>query len=183
MRSNAKQNRDLLRRYVCMSLLSEARLTLASALTLNVGLVEVDDTSILLQEHAGEVRVKGVMTTEGPRHLRRPSISVRFVTGVAAESGFGPLLYEIAMRSVWLAPDRGHVSDDASNVWLRFSQRDDVHHVELPLEHSAHDDDYWLDRAYRLKNKIDVTALKTREWIDVDVAYEAGERYLGARIF
>jgi ADP-ribose pyrophosphatase YjhB (NUDIX family) len=55
-----------------------------------------------------------------------------FVSGVAAERGFGPLIYEMAMMHIsgegkGLMPTRdGDVRSDAWNVWERFYNRGDI---------------------------------------------------------
>ena len=51
------------------------------------------------------------------------------VTHVKAKDGFGPLLYDVAMETVGgngLKPDVNDVSDDASRVWKKYEEREDV---------------------------------------------------------
>ena len=54
----------------------------------------------------------------------------------AAEKGYGPLLYDMAMSTIypnWLAADRNSVSDDAIRVWnFYFNNRTDVEKELLP---------------------------------------------------
>lgn len=62
-----------------------------------------------------------------------------YVSGVAAEKGFGPLIYELAMMLAeqdgrGLMPSRdGDVRGDAWNVWTKFYDRSDVDKKELDL--------------------------------------------------
>ena len=79
----------------------------------------------------------------GEMHIER-SIAVEEgntyeVESVAADEGYGPLLYDIAMEMVYLLggvglmPDRRSISYDAKNVWLKyFEERQDVEHRPLP---------------------------------------------------
>ena len=61
-----------------------------------------------------------------------PSGDINHVTGVAAQKGFGPLMYEMAMmqsqlNKKWLAPaSDGDVRGEAMNVWVKFYKREDV---------------------------------------------------------
>ena len=48
----------------------------------------------------------------------------------AAERGYGPIMYEVAMSSIhpnWLGPD-AQVSESAQKVWYKFYQRSDIEH-------------------------------------------------------
>lgn len=56
------------------------------------------------------------------------------VVASAAESGYGPMMYEIAMQDFpgGLFSDRDSVSNDAKNVWKKFDQRTDVE--KLPFD-------------------------------------------------
>lgn len=65
-----------------------------------------------------------------------------YSTGVAAEKGFGPFIYELGMMVAGdrgLMPSRdGDVRGEAWNVWKNFYKRDDVKKETIPLE----DDDF-----------------------------------------
>lgn len=71
--------------------------------------------------------------TEGPFH---------WVSGVAAEKGFGPLIYELAFMYVHqnnskLMPSRdGNVRGGAFNVWKKMYKRGDVDKIEFDVEDS-----------------------------------------------
>jgi hypothetical protein len=62
-----------------------------------------------------------------------------YVSGVAAEKGFGPFIYELAMMHIdsggdFLMPSRdGDVKGSAFNVWYKFYDRDDVDKETLDL--------------------------------------------------
>jgi len=62
------------------------------------------------------------------------------VAGVAAQQGFGPFIYELAMmiserNGMGLMPTRdGDVRGDAWGVWKRFNKRDDVNREVVPFE-------------------------------------------------
>jgi len=101
----------------------------------------------------------------GEMHIER-SIAVEEgniyeVESVAADKGYGPLLYDIAIEMVYLLggvglmPDRRSISYAAKSVWLKyFDERQDVEHKPLP-EHlftgAASDRKEYL-RHYYFKN-------------------------------
>jgi hypothetical protein len=53
-----------------------------------------------------------------------------FVSGVAAEYGYGPIIYEIAMSNIYpngLLPTRdGDIRQGSINVWNKFLKREDI---------------------------------------------------------
>jgi len=73
-----------------------------------------------------------------------------------ASSGWGPLLYDIALEYATrhgkgLIADRDNVSSDATAVWDYYlKNRSDVENSPLPPEIPTHDDPS-LDRVYRFK--------------------------------
>jgi hypothetical protein len=71
------------------------------------------------------------------------------VGGVAAERGYGPLLYELAMTYVYpagLMPTRdGDVRGVAQNVWDRFLGRDDVAKEDIVVGSSDFPEEYYND--------------------------------------
>lgn len=70
-------------------------------------------------------------------------------------TGAGPMLYEIAMGMVgWCASDREKVSAEASSVWKKFYDRDDVTKKKLPSSMRTHTREPWLDFAYKLKKGV-----------------------------
>jgi len=63
-----------------------------------------------------------------------------YVIAVAAEQGFGPLMYQLAMMYIadkhnnYLAPARdGDIKSKAWNIWDKMYQRDDVTKKTLPI--------------------------------------------------
>lgn len=71
--------------------------------------------------------------SEGPFH---------WVSGVAAEKGFGPLIYELAFMYIHeqnskLMPSRdGNVRGGAFNVWEKMYKRNDVNKIEFDVENN-----------------------------------------------
>lgn len=63
-----------------------------------------------------------------------------YVSGVAAEYGYGPLMYELVMTYIYpkgLLPTRdGDVRGGAINIWNRFLRRDDVKKKSLTKKDS-----------------------------------------------
>jgi len=83
--------------------------------------------------------------------------SVMQVDVVAAKSGYGPLMYDIAMSHRFITSAvNGDTSPDAEGVWKRYYKRDDVAHVEFPQKRAVKP---WLAQAYRLQTPVDVGSL------------------------
>jgi hypothetical protein len=83
-----------------------------------------------------------------------------YVQQVYAKSGWGPLLYELALEIVsqrdagWssagkagLTSDRVDVSDDAQSVWANYSNRSDVEEMQMDIDgvNTMREKFYWLD--------------------------------------
>lgn len=89
------------------------------------------------------------------------------VSSVAAEKGFGPLMYELAMSAVspaWVSPDNpSSVSPSAHVVWSRFFNRQDVEHKKREdIERLAPDEtskDSPTLYQYRLKEPLNYKGL------------------------
>lgn len=91
----------------------------------------------------------------------------------AAKSGYGPLMYDIALSEHDVIPDRVGVSDDAGAVWEKYyKSRKDVEHKKLDdvknpktpqpeddCQVYNHSDRFWLDYAYEAKSKINTSGL------------------------
>lgn len=87
----------------------------------------------------------------------------RVVNTVAAEKGFGPLLYDAAMADGPLAPSRESVSLSAERVWRRYHDRPDV--VKTPLTGRCRQHVKvrpWLNFAYSVENRADLAVLRRR---------------------
>lgn len=70
-------------------------------------------------------------------------------------TGAGPMMYEIAMGLLgWCTADREKVSSEASSVWKKFYDRDDVAKKKLPLAMRKNGSEPWLDFAYKLKKGV-----------------------------
>ena len=71
------------------------------------------------------------------------------VGGVAAEYGYGPLMYELAMSYVYpsaLMPNRdGDVRSGSVNVWNRFSSRSDVRKEDIEFDGPDFPEQYYED--------------------------------------
>lgn len=74
---------------------------------------------------------------------KHPKEMIWSTISIAAEHGYGPLLYEIAMSNIYphyLSPDDpSRVSDDAKNIWKKFCSRKDTNkkikfQLEKPFE-------------------------------------------------
>ena len=82
-------------------------------------------------------RVKGYIKIE--RGITVPGGGMIWeVSNVEAESGYGPLLYDLAMEMVYLLddgglmPDRTMVSPEARAVWRKYYERGDIGKAALP---------------------------------------------------
>ena len=84
----------------------------------------------------------------------------RIVLTSAAERGFGPLMYDIALADGPLAPMRDSVSSSAERVWRHyFEQRNDVAHHPLMGCKQHPKVRSWLNFVYEAKNPINVNSL------------------------
>jgi hypothetical protein len=83
-------------------------------------------------------RVKGYIKIE--RGITVPDGLVWELANVEAESGYGPLLYDLAMEMVYilgdagLMPDRTLVSPKARAVWQKYYDRGDIGKGPLPKD-------------------------------------------------
>ena len=91
----------------------------------------------LVKPDGNRRRMKGYIKIE--RGITVPDAGLVWeVANVEAESGYGPLLYDIAMEMVYLLddgglmPDRTMVSPDARGVWRRYYDRSDIGKGALP---------------------------------------------------
>ena len=98
--------------------------------------------------------------------IYKPQCGAYEVTMSAAESGFGPLLYQAAMSIKgpnFIMADRTMVSDAALNIWKKFFNREDV--VKEPLQKNCKyslidEDSKALNFKFTLKSPIDYSALE-----------------------
>lgn len=93
-----------------------------------------------------------------------------YVGGVASESGFGPLMYELAMAYISpnaLMSDRdSHTSESAENIWKVMMGRNDVKKIPIPKgdeEYAKHNEGKpHLQTAFVYDNKNVLNELITR---------------------
>lgn len=88
-----------------------------------------------------------------------------FVSAVAAEKGYGPFIYELAMMIVYeqqmgLMPNAdGDIRGEAWNVWKKFYHREDVIKKTRPIE-----DEYF---SFRILEDVDDLSLEEKiEWFE-----------------
>lgn len=100
--------------------------------------------------------VVGVITALKSKETTSEGDGVWRIREVAAEKGYGPLLYEAVMNEIgedWLAPDATSVSVSAKNIWKRFYDREDVQKEPAPKGSTKHfPEDYFLQYYYRLSS-------------------------------
>lgn len=86
------------------------------------------------------------------------------INKVAAEKGFGPLLYESVMHEIyedWLAPDAVAISFYAKNIWRNYYERTDIEKELVPAGIVKHfPEDIFLHYYYRLKSRKNTSSLK-----------------------
>lgn len=86
------------------------------------------------------------------------------VKNSAAQKGYGPLLYDIALSDapIGVFPDRYGVSESARVVWRKYwAQRKDVTKEPLPNELDPRYLNY-LDLVYKLKSPVNVAPLAVK---------------------
>jgi hypothetical protein len=119
----------------------------------------------------------------------------RAVMSSAAERGYGPLMYDVALADGPLAPMRGSVSLSAERVWRHyFEQRDDVTHKPLSGCRMHPKARPWLNFKYEVLSPMNASSLtRAHDGVvkqlsgdfvrsDVEAALRgAGDRYFDAR--
>lgn len=81
------------------------------------------------------------------------------IVKVAAEKGYGPLMYDLALSKDNLTPSRFHVSDKAKKVWsYYYYNRKDVEKTQMEPQSEFEEEDIdknpELYQIYHLKNKL-----------------------------
>ena len=136
--------KDLIKKLLREGLLGEDAFT-SSHLPENTGLfIEPNNSGASLTLYNPKTRMAHATITfishitSGPYH---------YVSGVAAEKGFGPLIYELAFMYVdsinsKLMPSRdGDVREGAFNVWKKMYERNDIDKITLDVK----DDNFRFD--------------------------------------
>lgn len=114
---------------------------------------------------------------------------------MAAEKGYGPLMYEIVLSDSdgGIMPDRGSTSSAAKNVWQKFASRPDIKAKQFTADGSTrsdsdcelvHDDKY-LNAAYDGAGQSGAKAKlmlahedSIAEWSKKDITAKALDRFL-----
>jgi len=105
--------------------------------------MEIEPPSGYIIEIGGDQRVIFIKMIKGYIKIERgitvPGGGMIWeVSDVEAESGYGPLLYDLAMEMVYLLddgglmPDRTMVSPEARAVWRKYYERGDIDKAALP---------------------------------------------------
>ena len=137
--------------------LLEARVTINDTANLSVIFIKEDNIFLLIDITTG--KPKGYISfglTQG---------DVYGIYGAYADKGYGPLLYELAMTYVYpkgiTMSDDSSTSEDAMNVWEKFTERNDV--VKKPIVRTQRTDkEEWFDD---MSNDYEDTP-ETRKWIE-----------------
>lgn len=132
------------------------------ALMFNTGLSQ----EIILYTLEGNIEIFGYMSISEIENLNNSYV----VDLSAAEKGFGPLLYEIAMTKFgFIVPDRFSVSQSAKNLWLKFYNRNDIAKETLPETIRKHSEDF-LNHRYTVKTPINLSKLEQRNKLNLTKA-------------
>ena len=131
--------KKLIRETINELLLSEVAVTATEVLgNPDMGLIN-DGGSLVLYDFKNN-RVFGTMS------YRPASRNINQFVGVAAEKGYGPLIYELGIMSSFnkgLVPTRdGDIRDTAFSVWEKFINRSDVHKAILEPGDEAYSEEY-----------------------------------------
>jgi len=124
-------------------------------LVLVTGKRDGSDTFMILYNYETQ-RIQGIIGFQdagGDNH----------VSVVAAEKGYGPLMYELAMMyssPKGLMPTRnGDVKDSAKNVWIKFFNRDDIEKRTIDLGSGGYGEPF-SDFFYDEKGEFEVDKMK-----------------------
>jgi len=142
-----------LRQYIRQILLTEAAKTIEDLpLDTYIGIDDMEDEiMIFFCDAEGNSKRMGNINLELPPRGAGPCNGAYLITWVEATSGYGPLLYDLAMeyatkKGGGLTADRKTVQPDAIRVWDYYaSQRGDVNPIQL----DAYEDG--TDKSCRMK--------------------------------
>jgi hypothetical protein len=188
-----------------MSPASAAEKNLALYIDKDIGTYLLYDPVELEKQLRGEnitaAAVYGVVIVNmhsDPDHLQWGAKEIEFT---AARSGYGPMMYDIAMADVGgLVPDRGSVSPAARGIWDFYKndrpdvEKKQIDNVDNPLTDTTEDDGVRyeeepgdpLDQAYFLDSGPDVSVLianhKTALPMLKQVSAESGRHFNFAAI-
>jgi hypothetical protein len=146
--------------------LKEIAITSNEAIKKNLALLLYNtriNQEIILYTLEGNIEIFGYMSISRMENLKNSYV----VNLSAAEKGFGPLLYEIAMTKFgYIAPDRFSVSNKAKNLWLKFYNRYDILKKPLPDNIEKHEEEF-LNYSYTVKNPIDLSKFEQKNKINI----------------
>ena len=135
--------RKLIRETLEGAVLNEAAVHISEILrNPNIGLID-SSSRTQLQLDLYDFYANRVLGTIGASHV---ADNIFHVTGVAAEKGYGPLMYEFAMMSIYdnvLTPTRSaDIRGNAWEVWKKFYNRNDVNKFPIPENSRAYSDEF-----------------------------------------
>jgi hypothetical protein len=124
-------------------ILSEAAVSITDVLSNpNIGLT-INNTGSVFQLDLYDFSKRRMLGTIGCSHVVD---NVFQITGVAAEKGYGPLMYEFAMMTIYdngLTPTRsGDLRGTAWEVWVKFYKRSDIGKFQIKKGSLAYSGEY-----------------------------------------
>jgi hypothetical protein len=150
--------------------LEETAITSDEAIEKNLALLTFNTgigPEIILYTLEGNIEIFGYMSISKLENTNDSYV----VDLSAAEKGFGPLLYEIAMSKFGLiVPDRFSVSQKAKNLWFKFYNRNDIIKEHLPKTVRMHNEDF-LNYGYTTKNPVNSSRLEQKNKLNLSKAY------------
>lgn len=135
--------RKLIRETIEEAILSEAAINISDVLkNPNIGLITTK-TKYVVQLDLYDFSKERMLGTTECVHV---SENIFEQTGVAAEKGYGPLMYELAMMTIYdnglTLTRNGDIRDAAFDVWKKFYTRSDVGKFPIKLGIGAYSGEY-----------------------------------------
>ena len=143
--------RKLIRETIEEVVISEAAVAINDILTNpNIGLTITKSGNAFQLDLYDFIR-RRMLGTIGCTHV---ADNIFHVTGVAAEKGYGPLMYECAMMTIYdngLSPTRnGDIRGAAWGIWEKFNKRSDIEKFAIPEDSRAYSPDEYTEEEYGL---------------------------------
>lgn len=107
------------------------------------------------------------------------------VKEAAANSGYGALMYEIALSDNpnGLVPDATYVSSDAAQVWMKFQQRSDIEVIEnleqICSKYIEHSKENLIE--FDREDSFTIFAIRLLQPIDFDFLLERHDNFVSTR--
>jgi hypothetical protein len=135
--------RKLIREAIESVVLNEAAVPISEILkNANIGLID-GSSRAQVQLDLYDFSANRVLGTIGASHV---ADNIFHVTGVAAEKGYGPLMYEFAMMSIYdngLTPTRSaDIRGSAWEIWKQFYNRSDVDKFPISENSRAYSEEF-----------------------------------------